>query len=50
MISIDKKNVFNEFDFEVSKIESFHFFLTNICKFWAARRINFCYRDDPFCF
>ena len=27
MISIDKKNVFNEFDFEVSKIESFHFFL-----------------------
>ena len=27
MISIDKKNVFNEFDFEVSKIEFFQFFL-----------------------
>ena len=26
MINIDKKNIFNEFDFEVSKIESFHFF------------------------
>ena len=26
MINIDKKNIFNEFDFEVSKIQFFHFF------------------------